>query len=399
MPEILLTLYVFAGVIKAAMGQDATSFLDLTLLLGLLSFFTFAAKALMRGQWIHTKPRHADLWAIGFSIAVGLGVLYSPIEAGASSLKVLDVLVLGQVACYALLRFIGRVSPSGMHVVRNSLGCVVAVATAFAVLAFLKSPGLALARSPGGSYLSWGYMVGVAIIACASFIVRTRSVAERVFLAVILVLLVAALVYARGRGPLLSIVGVLSASLLFIRWIPWRRRLIAVALLMSVLVAGVFLLPENLRSRYGRLLEEGGDDSIIARVEAYQTAWRMFVTSPIIGHGTGSYRAYHNEYSYPHNILLETMAENGIIGLILLLGFIGSVLAGVWRKLRGTDGRERLLVATVGMIFLFVLIGAQFSGDLSSRSLWFTAGLATLCSGEAAKERPMDGGKRAERRA
>jgi O-antigen ligase len=77
---------------------------------------------------------------------------------------------------------------------------------------------------------------------------------------------------------------------------------------------------------------------------------------------------------YPHNLIVATAAEGGVIGLGLLVAALGAGLVGIlrWRPLD---------VSTLGFALaaLYVLIAAQFSGDYyDSRFLWFFLGLAVI---------------------
>jgi O-antigen ligase len=96
----------------------------------------------------------------------------------------------------------------------------------------------------------------------------------------------------------------------------------------------------NSRSSFEHLKD---DDSITNRFLRYNVAFEAFSENPIIGTGLGDYAKYarRNSYklqgasgrigttlatdldrSFPHNIFLEILAENGFVGLLLWLIFI-----------------------------------------------------------------------------
>jgi hypothetical protein len=87
---------------------------------------------------------------------------------------------------------------------------------------------------------------------------------------------------------------------------------------------------------------------------------------------------------YPHNIFLEVLLESGLIGLALFLMLLAVVLVrwqrwgrrvGVGREL-GAGGAAAALHRTAGAVLLFVLVNAQFSGDLSANEwVWMAAGM------------------------
>ena len=53
------------------------------------------------------------------------------------------------------------------------------------------------------------------------------------------------------------------------------------------------------------------------RLLVYTKAFAVIKSSPIIGHGLGSYSEYHT--NYPHNLLLQLMEDFGLFGLFLFL--------------------------------------------------------------------------------
>ena len=377
--EFWLVLFVFAGVIKAVPLVAEAIPWDLTMIFGGLAAFFFTLRLLVVGRIERVRVLPADLWLIAFAFVLAAGSLYTVGPRTYALTKTANFVVLGVLASYAFLRLIAALN-NPIAVVRNCFVAILAVAGILSLLAFVSAPGLGFLRTPGGSYLSWGYFVGGAIIAACTFLAVSRSKLQSVFLLMLTLFLVSALIYARGRGPLIALGGVLLVACVIYRWIPVRRRLLiflgGIALLALLLIA----LPENLQTRYDRLLSDDVGASIESRLDAYGLAWRMFASSPLLGHGTGSYRAYHERFGYPHNIVLEAMAENGVIGLALLVGFIGSIWVRLARALRVLSGEERILIAGAGSIFLLMLIGSMFSGDLASRTLWFSAGLIVVAT-------------------
>lgn len=56
--------------------------------------------------------------------------------------------------------------------------------------------------------------------------------------------------------------------------------------------------------------------SIIARINLYDSALVAFQENPLFGVGIGNYQNY-GQHRYPHNIILELLAETGFFGVIL----------------------------------------------------------------------------------
>ncbi len=105
------------------------------------------------------------------------------------------------------------------------------------------------------------------------------------------------------------------------------------------------------------------------------------------GLGTGGFPSLFrlpDDRYYPHNIFLEVLLENGLIGLSLFGAFLAVILTR-WRRWRRSlralpdcpaVREEAALHRTVGAILLFALANAQFSGDIwVNEWIWMGAGM------------------------
>lgn len=139
------------------------------------------------------------------------------------------------------------------------------------------------------------------------------------------------LVLALGTWAVLashSRAGVVVLALLLMmfasRW--WRsdRRLAVVSLVM--LIAGLALVPPRYWWRLFRLL--GGQD-LGLRPQIMAAGWDMFLQSPWLGVGAGNFEGYAGGLA-PHNILLEVLAERGLLLFVPTLVFLGLVGRAAW---------------------------------------------------------------------
>jgi len=375
--EFWLVLYVCAGTVKAIpMVADAIP-IDLTAAFGVLCVTALGMRALAVGRLHPKKLGTFDALLVMFCAVLALGILLSPVGSEVALKKVATFVVPGVIACYALPGIMATVSPP-RTVVRNSLTAILVLAAGLSAGMFFQ--GQFLARSPGGSYVSWGQLLGAAIIAGSALLRSASSKAARAALSSLLLLLLAAFAYSGSRGPLVALAGTLLVGILLYRWIPIRKR----AFLAAIAIAGgamlLLVLPANLQNRYERLVETNNDTSIQSRLNAYGIAWEMFVARPLLGHGTASYGAYHERFGYPHNILLEIAAENGLLGLGLFLAFLANLLTQLARAMLRVRDQDRILLETVGLLFVFTFLSSLFSGDITARLLWFSAGLVAVAS-------------------
>ena len=94
-------------------------------------------------------------------------------------------------------------------------------------------------------------------------------------------------------------------------WILARfNRSFSVVLGMIVLIGSIIIFSESLT--HLRMFQL----TSISRLPAYFFAFEMFKVSPLIGSGFGSFGIFFGDAAqYPHNLILEILAEGGIIGL------------------------------------------------------------------------------------
>jgi len=130
-----------------------------------------------------------------------------------------------------------------------------------------------------------------------------------------------------------------------------------------------------------------------SRSEYWHVAWREFETHPWLGGGAGSYQRFwlrHRREALPvldaHSLYLETLAELGPFGLLLLLGALAIPLGAV-RAAR----RQPLAAATLGAYVAF-LVHAGIDWDWEMPAVTLAAlvcGVALLLSARGADPAPL----------
>jgi O-antigen ligase len=75
---------------------------------------------------------------------------------------------------------------------------------------------------------------------------------------------------------------------------------------------------------------------------------------------------------YPHNLFLETMFEEGVVGQVLLLLFLYLLAVAIRRTLITTNSQYGVLAG----LLIYCVSVSMFSGDLDdNRLLWLWAGI------------------------
>ncbi|ELS3450258.1 O-antigen ligase family protein [Vibrio vulnificus] len=174
-----------------------------------------------------------------------------------------------------------------------------------------------------------------------------------------------------GRGPLIAlIIIILIPTLLMLRkYIKFLLLGILLAVFL-VLYTGTF---DTILARFDSIGSGGGDISLQIRFSEYERAVDSISKNIILGSGVGMsglILGYGDVYAYPHNILLESWMELGIIGLILvlLLYFYASTN---WILTKSSNPAFWL-----GLVVLFYLINALKTGSIyEQRYLFFYLGM------------------------
>ena len=196
-------------------------------------------------------------------------------------------------------------------------------------------------------------------------------------------LLSAAALMPGGRAALAALALALAVAPAIVLW-RGRRRGIALlwpgaVILGALTVLAVVLADPPLAAGLRTLerLSEGEVAQTSGRLPLWRVAAEQGGAALPWGLGTGGFTiaAGHGERRglYPHNHLLEALAEGGVPGLLLWLGaFGGGGLAAVVLAGRTEVGRA----ARVAALALPVALSVMVSTDLGNRMAWFALGLA-----------------------
>lgn len=183
-----------------------------------------------------------------------------------------------------------------------------------------------------------------------------------------------------SRGPFLSLLLVVFA-LYAVRYRGSRRFWSNVIAAVAVAIVSFGLVWYKYSEQVAEYLYRGSSDSLIEQSKRdvlFTQAIEDWYSSPLIGVGLGKYAKtsassqvgtmYADDQFlrlYPHNLILEVLAETGLVGLLV---FSILIMPGRWML----DVRSRY-----GPFFLLTGLFAMTSGDLPFNSAFFA--FAMLC--------------------
>jgi O-antigen ligase len=253
---------------------------------------------------------------------------------------------------------------------------------------FERASGLA----GGANELAAALVVGIAL--CIVLALTVRSPLWRLVLIAGTGVCVLGLFLSLSRGGLVALGAALVVSVLVGG--RWRGRMLAGALIVSVMCVGYFGAVASLPARE-RVLEVGGGTG---RTDLWTVGSRMVEDKPVIGVGAGNFQVASIHYllepgvitsdefiittpKVAHNTFLEVLAEAGVIGLVLFLAIVG---ASLWWMLSAARKFSRLddpatelvvrglVVATSGYLVAGLFISANYS-----KLLWLLLALGPAC--------------------
>jgi O-antigen ligase len=83
--------------------------------------------------------------------------------------------------------------------------------------------------------------------------------------------------------------------------------------------------------RYELQFSNEDTSSVDERLRGQDLAFHMWTEKPIFGWGIGEFTVTNSYLKYPHNIVLEILCENGLIGALLFLSVCAAAVAGCVR--------------------------------------------------------------------
>lgn len=317
-----------------------------------------------------------ELLMAGYAIATGLSIAYRSTTPMATAVRAYD-LILVPMFLYLLVRLL----QPGDEDLRRIMPAVVFVVLSQSLLGLLQwnAPGLvphewmgkAGARTTGS--LRSPELFGVTLLFCAMLFLHRgmqgrramHRVSSVVLFTVALFLVFMSFSRSVWGAGLLALVGCLVVYRRSLWWFP----ALTVAVLVTVVAAG--LLSEQVEFAQQRLNSEQSEESALSRLPVVYASVRMFQARPLVGWGYERFDDFDLQFQgrvgnlyvpdkdhASHNLYLTTLAEQGLVGLLL---FMGPLLYWLGRTRRGLASLPATgLVSRPLLWILWLSIAVQF---------------------------------------
>lgn len=399
-PEIAFPLFIFSYVIEG--GEMIPGALNLTPILLFISLAGFFLPAVM-GKPIRFSLKSSDLWLFIFLILLLGGSYLAPDLQGGIAKAVLFAIAV--VFPYAIVRLFFRTCQQ----IRVFLVTILAISTGIAVILITLS---VLATYVGGrlrfleanpiptaTLLAVGFLVAVIGVTSELF---GKSKKIKAFCIAVIPLCLYGVFLSGVRGPLIS--AIIGLAFYFLILLVRRPRMLTVVGAVAILLLMTFniwyphivrIVP-NIEAYRLQAITQG--PSTQQRLRGYRAAITLFTQRPLLGSGTDGF-AQRTGLSYPHNIFLEIASENGLLGLIAFICFLGSIVLSGLQYLAmhsiAFNSQARAIGLTVLVISLMLLVEKQFSYNLTMHKELFaflaiTINLPYLASGPGKEETKRD---------
>ncbi|MEK9181155.1 MAG: O-antigen ligase family protein, partial [Patescibacteria group bacterium] len=153
---------------------------------------------------------------------------------------------------------------------------------------------------------------------------------------------------------------------------------LSLVLYQFVFVSEIYTKPQAWRvdasaTIWGRFLraDSMSTESLVQRSKLYELAWQTYLTRPFFGVGAKNFQ-YEVEKTFGtgtdgHNLVLQTAAEMGTVGIFSIFWLYGAILLALFRSLKNIQNPDQkyLLAALFGTVFL-ILFDSMFNNPLYS---------------------------------
>lgn len=215
------------------------------------------------------------------------------------------------------------------------------------------------------------------IMPCVPLAVARTFTAKRKWLILpSLIIFLLALLLSMSKGAIVALV-VASAFVLRRQWkelFTWR----AFYLLMGIAVF-CWLLPQQIWLYPSSIFSEFVDRGDVKRLDLWAMAWDLFKRHPLLGVGPGGSKYFVNtlDESNPHNFILGSLAEVGLLGTVPFLALIAMIARRAF-ALKPSAIHKALQISILATLLHGCVEPTFIGGQEYSTVFWIIAGVCVF---------------------
>ncbi len=250
-------------------------------------------------------------------------------------------------------------------------------------------------------WMTFGGQLMIVLLLIAAFVMFAARGRRKLFwfAALCAVPITAALVLGFTRSIWLAT----GAAGLYLIWY-WRR--IALLAVPVVLVAGIWLAPQSVKSRVVSMFQPRREvDSNQHRIVCWRTGWVMIKAHPWLGLGPEQVKVQFEKYVPPdiprplpdgwyghlHNIYIHYAAERGVPTMLMLVWLLVKILfdfLGALRRLPPGPGEARFILHGAVAVVIAIMVSGVFELNLGDSEV-LTMFLAVVGAGYVARDQVL----------
>jgi hypothetical protein len=149
-------------------------------------------------------------------------------------------------------------------------------------------------------------------------------------------------------------------------------------------------------SQAGTNPERLGEFNLNSRWTWWEEAWTLFTDEPVGGAGAGSFAVARRPIrinttfaTEPHNVALQFLAETGIVGFLLLAGFLGTATVAVVGTVRTAAGPASALALALLAYLLHALVDYDWDFVALTAPVMVVLGMLLAVGRPARLQRPI----------
>jgi len=231
--------------------------------------------------------------------------------------------------------------------------------------------------NPSGAFEKgrlWGSPTGLSLSAgtLVLFALTLNSLRKRTWLTGFAIVGATVMIVAGGKAGIAA--GIASVTLFFVLQ---KRFAAGFGWFLGVLVlGGIVLAVTPLPTYFTAYQEQGQLSTVTGRTDLWKLVWPEITQHPIVGHGYLASRFLSQEVEgtfaeagHTHNGFIEALYNNGLVGLIILVGIHLVIVKNLWGALKGPPNRNAHLLAVGSWaIYLNLLINGLFNATFGGRA-------------------------------
>jgi O-antigen ligase len=387
--EALFLLFVFAGTFKAA-PELGWFPIDFTLFFFSLSILVAALLWLRRGCSVHGLDNIGMVLYLLLLSWILLSLAWSRISEFNIEKAYKTTLLISWCFCGGYFIVAGQ-----RHRIARFVAIVMIISAA--MLLYLGYYKFILGKidpetgaTKGTNYLQYGLCAEYLVAILVSFVAASKGVVRPLLGALGAITVLVFMLFIGARGPLLWAIFTVPLALFFLllnrNARSYRARFLSVVL-WPIIVVGLVslvlmwagpglvqqLMPEMTTvERFDTYSESGYGSSVRGRTRAQWFAFEAWTRAPIIGWGVGEFEEQFplGAWRYPHNLFLEVLMEQGLVGFGLLAALMGLGLVRAW-KLWPTERSRWPVIALILMFVPLLMSRAIHQGFLPDERTLF----------------------------